>query len=513
VGSRVELFEQIRRDRDREDLSERALAARYRVSRRTVKQALESPIPPARKRPEGRPAPKLGQYRELIDSWLAADLAAPRKQRHTARRVWKRLVDEHGADVAEATVREHVRKRRRELGLAVGQVFVPQTHMPGRTAEVDWGQAQVQLAGSPVTVPVFVMRSCFSGAAFSMASPVETQQAFLEGHALAFNWFDGVFEEVRYDNLGSAVKKVLRGRRRVETDRFIAMRSHYLFDSIFTTPGIAGAHEKGGVEGEVGRFRRNHLVPVPSFGSIGQLNAFMVGACEADLGRRIDGRAGTVGEQLAVERPLLRLIDGPFDATELSTVRVDAKALITVRQNRYSVPASLAGLKVTAAVSAAEIRVSHRDREVARHERLHGKFGTRASLDHYLELLARKPGALARSLPLAQERDRGHWPGPVDDLWGLLREKVGRSEADRQMVDVLMLAREHGPARVELAVRGALAAGAIDGRAVAVLARQSTSPAPAGRIEGLDARLAEHDRPEPDLAGYDQLLNTARSGR
>jgi transposase len=512
VGSRVELFEQIRRDRDREGLSIRALAEKYGVHRRTVRQALESSVPPPKRRPESRPAPKLGEYRELIDSWLIDDLAAPRKQRHTAKRVWQRLVDEHGVQVAEVTVRQHVHKRRRELGLTVGQVFVPQAHMPARTAEVDWGQAQVRLAGSQVTVHVFVMRSCFSGAAFSMASPVETQQAFLEGHALAFGWFAGVFEEVRYDNLGSAVKKVLRGRRRVETDRFIAMRSHYLFDSIFTTPGIEGAHEKGGVEGEVGRFRRNHLVPVPSFGSFSQLNAFMLRACESDLTRRIDGRPGTVAEQFAVERPLLRVIESVFDPAELSTVRVDAKALVTVRQNKYSVPASLAGLRVTAQIGAAEIRVFHREQEVARHERLHGKYGTRAVLDHYLELLARKPGALARSLPLAQERDRGHWPQAFDDLWEQLREKVGRSEADRQMVDVLMLARELGPARVELAVRGALSAGAIDGRAVAVLARQASNPTPAGRLE-VDARLAEHDRPEPDLSDYDQLIDAAGGAR
>jgi transposase len=513
VGSRVELFEQIRRDKDREDLSDRALAAKYRVHRRTVRQALESPIPPARKRPQSRAAPKLGEYRELIDSWLTADLEAPRKQRHTAKRIWKRLLDEHGVQVAETTVRDHVRKRRRELGLTVGQVFVPQAHVAGRTAEVDWGQAQVQLGGSAVMVHFFVMRACFSGAAFCMASPVETQQAFLEGHALGFSWFGGVFDELRYDNLGSAVKKVLRGRQRVQTDRFIAMRSHYLFDAIFATPGIEGAHEKGGVEGEVGRFRRNHLVPVPSFGSIAGLNAFMVQACESDLDRRIAGRPGTVAEQLSVERPLLRRIELPFDATELSTVRVDAKALVTVRQNKYSVPASLAGLKVTVAVSAAEVRVFHREKEVARHERLHAKHGTRASLDHYLELLARKPGALARSLPLAQERDRGLWPEPFDDLWVQLRQKVGASEADRQMVDVLMLARELGAARVELAVRGVLAGGAIDGRAVAVLARGADhTPAPGTRIE-LDARLAEFDRPEPDLSDYDDLIANAGGTR
>jgi transposase len=510
VGSKVELFEQIRRDRELLGLSQRALVAKYRVHRRTVLRALESAVPPARKRPEGRPAPKLGEYRELIDEWLIGDLVAPRKQRHTAKRIWKRLVDEHGVRVAESTVRDHVRKRRRELGLTVGEVFVPQVHAPARTAEVDWGEADVDLAGARTRVHLFHMRSCFSGAAFTMASPVETQQAFLEGHALAFGWFGGVFGEVRYDNLGSAVKKVLRGRRRVETDRFIAMRSHYLFDSIFTTPGIEGAHEKGGVEGEVGRFRRNHLVPVPSVGSIGQLNRLLIDACESDLARRIAGRPGTVAEQLAAERPLLRALPDPFDATETTVVRVDAKSLVTVRQNRYSVPVALAGLKVSVAIGATEIRVTHRDREVARHERLHGKYGTRATLDHYLELLARKPGGLARSLPLAQERDRGNWPATFDELWNALRARWGESEADKQMVDVLMLCREHGPARVELAVRGVLAAGAIDGRAVGVLARRTTKNPPASRLDGLEARLQAHDRPEPDLAGYDQLIGGAR---
>jgi transposase len=509
VGSKVELFEQIRRDRELLGLSQRALIAKYRVHRRTVLQALDSAIPPPRKQPQGRPAPKLGEYRELIDEWLIADLVAPRKQRHTAKRIWKRLVDEHGVEVAETTVRDHVRKRRRELGLTVGEVFVPQVHAPARTAEVDWGEAEVDLAGARTKVHLFHMRSCFSGAAFTMASPVETQQAFLEGHVQAFEWFDGVFAEVRYDNLGSAVKKVLRGRRRVETDRFVAMRSHYLFESLFTTPGIEGAHEKGGVEGEVGRFRRNHLVPVPSVGSIEQLNRLLADATEQDLGRRISGRPITVAEQLAAERPLLRALPAPFDATETTTVRVNAKSLVTVRQNQYSVPVALAGLKVSVAIGATEIRVWHRDRQVASHERLHCKHGTRASLDHYLELLTRKPGALARSLPLAQERDRGNWPETFDELWTALRARWGQSEADKQMVEVLMLCRDHGPATVELAVRGVLAAGAIDGRAVGVLARRTVPVAPQ-RLDGLDARLAAHDRPEPDLTGYDQLIGGAR---
>jgi transposase len=504
----VEQFEQIRRDRDREGLSIRALAERHGVHRRAVRQALESPVPAAKRVPSSRPASKLGGCRELIDDWLLADLDAPRKQRHTAKRVWRRLVDEHGVEVAETTVRDHVRKRRRELGRGPREVFVPQIHAPGQTAEVDWGEADVDLAGSRTRVHLFFMRSCFSGAAFSMACPVETQQAFLEGHAQAFEWFDGVFCEVRYDNLGSAVKQVLKGRRRVESDRFVALRSHYLYDSLFATPGIAGAHEKGGVEGEVGRLRRNHLVPVPAVGSIVELNALLLDGCERDLDRRIAGRAATVAEQHALERPVLRALPGErFDATEIAAVRVDAKALVTVRQNRYSVPVALAGLRVSVRVGANEIIVSHQGAEVARHERLHGRSGTRAVLDHYLELLRRKPGGLPRSLALAQERERGTWPACCDEFWQALTDRYGASEAARQMVDVLMLAREHGPAGLQLAVRGALGAGSIDGAAVAVLARQTAAPVRATEpLGGLQERLAAHDRPEPDLAGYEVLI-------
>ena len=201
MGSRVEQFEQIRRDRDREGLSIRGLAVRHGVHRRTVKQALASPMPPAKRAPVGRPAPKLGPYRSVIDGWLEADRAAPRKQRHTARRIHRRLVDEHGADVAESTVRQYVRARKRAMGFAVGEVFVPQVHAPGMEAEVDWGEALVVLGGVSVKAHLFVMRASFSGAAFCQASLVETQQAFLELHVQAFEWFGGVFPEIRTSNM------------------------------------------------------------------------------------------------------------------------------------------------------------------------------------------------------------------------------------------------------------------------------------------------------------------------
>jgi transposase len=255
MGSRMETFEQIRRDRDREGLSIRALAARHGVHRRAVRQALVSPLPPVKRSPVSRPAPKLGAFRALIDEWIEVDRDAPRKQRHTARRMWQRLVAEHGVEVSERQVARYVRERRRELG-DVGEAFVPQRHAPGMEGEVDWGEAWVVLGGRRTKVHLFHLRLCHSGAAFAAAFLNETQQAFLEAHAEAFAFLGGVPALVRYDNLGSAVKQVLKGRRRVETDRFVALRSHFLFESVFTLAGLQGAHEKGGVEGEVGRFRR-----------------------------------------------------------------------------------------------------------------------------------------------------------------------------------------------------------------------------------------------------------------
>jgi transposase len=502
----VELFEQIRRDREFEGLSIHALAQRHGVHRRTVRQALVSAVPPARKRPEGRPAPKLGDWRELIDSWLIADRSAPRKQRHTAKRIHERLRDERWVEVSERQVRRYVRERRQALGELVDEVFVPLCSEPGAEAEVDWGEAMVVIAGIPTKVHLFQMRACFSGACFVQAHVRETQQAFLEGHVAAFEFFCGVFGLIRYDNLGSAVKKVLRGRRRLETDRFVALRSHYLYESSFTRVGKEGAHEKGGIEGDVGRFRRAHLVPVPEVSSLQELNERLAAACIADLGRTIRGRRESVGEALGQELDLLRpLPTEPFDACEHAGPRVDSKSLATVRQNQYSLPVRLAGLRVAARIGAREIVFCHDGQEVARHERLHGKFGTSAQLDHYLELLRIKPGAFARSLALRQERERGAWPGCFDELWRGIAERVGASEAARQMVDVLLLCRELPIAQVELAVRGALAAGALDGRAVQVLARRAERQTPE-RLTGLDTRLQSGERPEPDLTEYDQLI-------
>jgi transposase len=270
--SRVELFEQIRRDRRVEGLSIRELAERYRVHRRAVRQALASAVPPPRKRYPTRSHPAIDPYAEIVDGWLIADRDVPRKQRHTARRIWQRLVAEHGASCSEVTVSRYVARRRVELGLRAVEVAVPQTHPPGAEAEVDFGEFWTGIAGDLVKCWMFVMRLSCSGRAFHVAFTTQGQEAFLQGHVLAFAHFGGVPARIRYDNLKPVVIRVLKGRNRSESDRFVALRSHYGFDSFFCRPGKDGAHEKGGVEGEIGRFRRRHLVPVPQVASLAELN-------------------------------------------------------------------------------------------------------------------------------------------------------------------------------------------------------------------------------------------------
>jgi len=229
--SRVELFERIRKDSRAEGLSIRALASRHGVHRRTVREALASATPPQRKVPV-RVSPVLGPYTTLIRAWLVADRDVPRKQRHTARRVWQRLVAEYGAQVAESTVRAYVAQVHFELDNTLRIVTVPQTHGPGEEAEVDFGEFHAWVAGVFVRLWMFCMRLSHSGRGFHVAFSHQAQEAFFEGHVLAFTHFGAVPGRIRYDNLKAAVAKILFGRDRQENERFISLRSHYLLTEL-----------------------------------------------------------------------------------------------------------------------------------------------------------------------------------------------------------------------------------------------------------------------------------------
>lgn len=505
---KVELFELIRRDFFNQGLSKREIACKHGVHRRVVRQAIASAIPPERRLPV-RARPVLSEEaRAFVDGVLLADRKAPRKQRHTARRIWQRLGEELGCTAAESTVRGYVAERRREIGPGA-RAFVPQHHPPGAQGEVDFYEADFAFPWGQQTAQLISVRSEYS-AALHVAYPSQTQAALLDGIGRGLEFSGGVFGIMRFDNLRLAVARVIRGQRRVEQDRFVAFRSHYLFESSFTSLGLEGAHEKGGVEGEVGRFRRRWLTPVPQVGSWEEANDYLRACCIADLDRIPEGRDRSVGELMDIERRLLRALPAErFELAELAQARVDEKARIKVKAARYSVPASLVGRTVRVRILPLQVEVTYRGRLVATHDRAHLRGAEQLLLDHYLDVLRDRPGAFPGSVPLHQARERGEFPGSYDRLWQALMNRAGDKQGTRAMIEVLLLHRRHPKQIVHAAVEQALATGAIDPGAVAMFARhieQVPEQAPVQLSLAELGELSRYERPAPETASYDALL-------
>jgi transposase len=502
--AKVELFEEIRREYEFGVGTILGVAKKLGVHRRMVREALGDAVPARRKKPE-RKRPRLAPVTPFIDAILQSDRAAPRKQRHTAHRIYQRIRAElAGIDVAESTVRRYVRAKKQALGLIRREVCVPQSYDWGSEGQVDWFEAEADLSGERQKLQVFSLRGMAGGGAFHRAYLRATQQAFLEGHELAFRYFGGVFRRLRYDNLKAAVKKILRGYQREETARFIAFRSHWGFAAEFCTP--AEAHEKGGIEGEAGYFRRNHWVPVPQARDLEDLNRQLLAACEQDQGRTIASREQTIGVAMRAEQAhLLPLAQEGFDLAEVSFPKVDGSGCVRVRTNFYSAPLP-ADTQVQAKVYADRVEIWHEGTAAARHERSYGRYQQVLELEHYLEVLERKPGALAGSTALKQWRERGRWPTEYDRYWEVLIRRHGKQPGTRQMIELLGLGKEHGHGRLREAVSLALATGCGDVAAIRYLLTAGSgvpSPLKSSELGG----LARYERPLSGVQNYDQLLS------
>jgi hypothetical protein len=384
-------------------------------------------------------------------------------------------------------------------------VAVPQTHEPGAEAEVDFGEFYAMLGGVWLKLWMFVMRLSHSGRAFHVAFATQAQEAFLQGHVLAFTHFGAAPGRIRYDNLKPAVVRVLRGRDREESERFIALRSHYGFDSFFCRPGKDGAHEKGGVEGEIGRFRRRHLVPVPVVGSLAELNTLIAAGDLLDDTRVITGRPVTVAAAFAAELPsLLPLPVEAFDPARQLQARVDNRARVAVRQCYYSVPARFTGRRLLVRLSATTIEVSDAGRVVARHDRAAGRYVEVLTLDHYLEVLKTKPGALPGATALAQAKSSGAFTASHQAYWDAARKTRGDAAGTRALIEILLAHRSLPAAALITAMDQAITAGVLDPQVVLIEARR-TADGHVAPVIPIGA-LARYDRPTPTLSAYDALL-------
>ncbi len=349
----------------------------------------------------------------------------------------------------------------------------------------------------------------------------------MEGHVYGFDRLGGVpCDKVRYDNLTSAVKQVLFGRSRQENERWISFKSHYGFEAWYCQPGHEGSHEKGGVEGEGGRFRRNHCVPMPVVGSVDELNALLEAADDADDARRVGNRSTSVSQDWAFEKTLLRpLPTEPFDTALTLTPRVDRFAQVMVRCNQYSVPARFIGHRLRVKLSASKVTAYERNSVVARHRRAVGKGVKVLDLDHYLEILLRKPGALPGATALAQARAAKVFTAEHESFWATARKAHGDAAGTPALVEVLLLHRHLERVDVLAGISAALSVGSTSPDVVALESRKAAerrgaaSGSDDAQQNGRVVSLAEHrwtavpadKRALPSVDKYDTLLGRETS--
>jgi transposase len=475
--------------------SMRQLQREFRLHWKTLRKILDHPEPPGYRRERPRPRPKLGPFLPVLHQILADDGKAPKKQRHTAKRVFERLRDEHGYQGGLTAVKDAVRDWRR----GHAEVFVPLAHPPGE-AQVDFGEAEVTLDGRATKVALFVMTLPYSDAIFVCASPRECTEAFLEGHVRAFEFFGGVPRRISYDNLKIAVAKITGSRERRVTDAFLRLQSHHLFEAHFCL--VRRPNEKGHVETLVGFARRNFLVPVPAVhGGLEPLNQRLAAQCREDLGRCLRGKPATKGELLDEERAaFLPPPAEAFAAHRVKPAKASSLSLVRFDTNDYSVPTAYAHRAVTVVAGVDDVRIVADDLTVACHPRRWDRHRVTYDPIHYLALLERKPGALDFAAPL-----RG-WELPV--CFGVLRRRLEAElggPGTRQFIKVLRLLERAGPEELTRAVQRALELGVADADAVRLILEHRREQ-PVG-LFCLDGRphLKLVAVPMPDLGAYTSL--------
>ena len=497
----VEEIEKIRRGYFLEHKSMRQIAREMSVSRNTVRKALDK-VSWGYTLSKPRPARVLGPYKERIHELLEENARLPRKQRYTSHRMYQVLHSE-GYSGAESTVRRYVGQQRREQ--KVRDVYLPLEYDAGTDAQVDWSEAMVIMDGEAVTVQLFMMRLCYSRRLFVMAFPFQKQEAFLEGHVHSFHHFGGVPHRLTYDNLTTAVFRVLKGKSRKEQETFISFRSHYLFESNFCTPGQA--HEKGGIEHGVGYGRRNFLVPPPKVNSFEELNAHLLSACVVDDGRCVHGQKKTIAESWEAEKgQLLPLPQQDYQCCVTRSVSSNPYSQVEYETNRYSVPVDAAYRDLVLKVYPFRVEILHHHQMVATHSRCFGKNQDVIEPSHYLPLLEQRPGAFQHAKPMRRWREQ--LPPIYEDLLERLRTEDEGNNSIREFLKILKLHGKYPAQVVEQAVTLALKYGCVHADGVRLCLHQLLNPeTPAPPLDLTDhPRLAEVGRQSVDLGCYQQLL-------
>ena len=452
---RVDVYLRIRRAVMVEGVSIREAARTFGLHRDTVRKMLAYSVPPGYRRQTPPRRPKLEPYTGVIDQILERDHGVPKKQRHTAKRIFERLRDEYGFGGGYTTLKDYVREHRRRTR----EMFVPLSHAPGH-AQCDFGEALVVIGGVERKAHCFVLDLPHSDGCFVKAYPAESTEAFPDGHVSAFAFLGGVPRSILYDNTKLAVARIPGDGRRKRTRAFTELQSHYLFDDRFGRP--AKGNDKGKVEGMVGYVRRNFLVPVPSFESFDALNAHLERRCLERMDARLRGHSESIGQRM--ERDLDALLPLPpvrYDACEKQAGRVSSLSLVRYKTNDYSVPVAYGHRDVPVRGYVDQVVISCGPEIIASHPRSYERDDFVYDPIHYLPFLEQKTGALDQAAPL-QDWDL---PEEFARLRRLLESRMGQ-RGKREYVQVLRLLESFSMGEVHSAIKDALRLGAISFDAV-----------------------------------------------
>lgn len=496
--------ELIRRLYFKQQKSIRWIAREFKMSRKTVRKALVDGNEPKYNLTRPKPKPVTSHIRPIVTQWLQEEKQYPAKQRYTSRGIYNRLVDEYDYQGSESSVRRVVA----ELRQAEKETYIPLAFEPGTNAQCDWGSGYIYLDGEYTEVQLFCIRMTSSRQPFVMAFPHQKQEAFFEGHVQAFTYLGGVPATITYDNLKSAVLKVLQGRTRHEQNRFIALRSHYLFESIYCTPGRG--NQKGQVENLVGYVKRNFLTPIPHVKSLDELNELLLAGCaKYAASHKVPGTDLTVEQARAKEKKLLLPLPArPFDCFSYTEVKANKSQLVRYDNNHYSVPALWAGRNLSVKGYVDRVEIYGQRHLVATHLRSHKRGEEIYDLDHYLDTLTKKPGALEHAKPF----QRANLPAIYQQYLQELKRRHSRPE--REFVHMLLLHRAVGWDTLTQALEEAYRKETYHQEGVRNIAEKLSGKhiVATPLREGKHPHLETYKVPRPKLNRFNQLLDRTPGG-
>ncbi len=491
--SNMQDWTNIRREVLVEGASKRSICRQYGIAHKTLQKILIHSEPPGYRQRLPRAKTKLGPYLATIEEILAADREAPAKQRHTAKRIFERLRDEHGYLGGITQVRAAVARLRRHAA----EVYVPLAHQPGR-AQFDFGEAAVRIAGEKCKAHFAVMSLPYSDAFFIRAYPRECSETFRDAHTAAFAFFGGVPTQTDYDNSKIAVARIV-GRERKLTREFLRLEAHFLFNHRFCRVGRG--NEKGHVESLVGYGRRNFMVPLPVFASWGEFNASLAERCRSDLARQVWGKTESKAERLARDRAAMLPLPGEsFEARRVAQTRANSLSLVRFDSNDYSVPVAYAHHELIVKGGIEDVQIAEKTELIAVHRRIWAREQVSFDPLHYLALLERKPGAFDSARPLAD------WDLP--DCFALLRRRLESSlgwQGTREYIKVLRLLERASLTELAAAVTAAVAIGATSSDAIALILCQRAERAVALFALGGHPHLQAFAIEPPNLRAYAAL--------